>query len=143
MLHYYATQSDHGIVTNRQLIHDRGIWCDPRALTNLDSAADFSTGDDKCVTPNVNVVSDMNMVVYLCTVFNYRVGQSAAANRSERSNFNMVTDHDASNVWQADGLTRSCSFEAEALFADNGARLDDTVATDLYLVTYDDMVVDH
>ncbi len=116
MLNHHATEPNHRIITDRNLIPNRRIRSDPSSLTDFNSATNFRTCNYECMSAYINVMCNMNMVVDFCTILNNSIRQCASAHSGEGTNFNTIPNDNIANVRQAHRFPLEVALKSEPLF---------------------------
>lgn len=117
-------------VADCHVVANTGCWPDPHSRADPSRSADYRQRNDDGVGPHVHVVANVHEVVDLDTVFDSRDAERTAIDAGVRPDFDLVTDLDGPEMWEALEVTVGGTFEPEAVGTQDGARVDPHVAPD-------------
>ncbi len=133
---------DHDVVGDAEVAGDAGLPADHAARTDAGAAGDPGTTRHDGVLAHAHVVRDLNEVVELDAVADHGVVERAAVDRGVGADLDVVADDDAAGLRDLDPGAGALAREAEAVGADDHARVQDAVLADHAVVIDADVGVE-
>lgn len=103
---------------------DAGLAGEDDVVADASASGDAGLGDDEAMFADLDVVSDLNEVVDFCTFADDGSSEARSINGGIRADFDVIFDDDDSELGDFCMFTVNF-FEAEAIAADDGSRVED------------------
>ncbi|MNL56149.1 hypothetical protein D3C87_1796220 [compost metagenome] len=121
------------------MIRNSRIAADHKAVSDSAGACDFKACRHHAVFADHNVMSNMAKIIHLCSVANTSFSQGCTINRAVRTNFNVVTDHHATNLWDLFMCSFASRGKRKAICTNCSVRMDFTTRAHFTVATDENM----